>query len=240
MAGATLQLKQRDRIAPSKPANFNRLARIYRWLEWFTFGPVLGRCRCTFLGKMEFRKAALVIGDGDGRFTARLLQQNPHIIIEAVDASETMLQELTRRANFNAGRLKTQHVDARAFNPAKRDYDLVVTHFFLDCLSSNEVARLAVRLRASVSDGALWVVSEFAVPETRYGRLVARPLVAALYGAFGWLTGMRVRQLPDHASALAHAGFMLMHRREWLRGLLVSELWQAQCVNRPQLLSAQS
>ena len=189
---------------------------------------------------MKCRKTALIIGDGDGRFTARLLQQNPHIVIEAVDASKTMLRELTRRANFNASRLKTIHADAREFIPAKQDYDLVVTHFFLDCLSSNEVARLAVRLRASVSDGAQWVVSEFAVPETLYGRLVARPLVAALYRAFRWLTGMRIRQLPDHTTALAHAGFMLVHRREWLRGLLVSELWQAQCVNRPQLLSAQS
>jgi hypothetical protein len=224
MESATLH---RADIASFKPANFSRLAHIYRWLEWFSFGPLLGRCRNAFLGEMKHRHAALIIGDGDGRFTAHLLDQNPHIEVEAVDSSEAMLLELIRHSAAHADRLKTYNVDAREFDPARPGYDLIVTHFFLDCLASDEATHLAIRLRRSVDQGALWIVSEFAVPETKYGQFVARPLVATLYWAFGWLTGLRVRQLPDHATALAHAGFTLVQRREWLFGLLVSELWQA-------------
>jgi hypothetical protein len=58
-----------------------------------------------------------------------------------------------------------------------------------------------------------------------YGRLVARPLIAALYRVFGLLTGLAVRTLPDHPSALRAAGFTLLERRSRLAGLLVSELW---------------
>jgi ubiquinone/menaquinone biosynthesis C-methylase UbiE len=224
---ATLEPKQPHEVALANPANFNRLAQLYRWLEWFTFGPILWRCRCAFLAEMKSRQSALVIGDGDGRFTAQLLHQNPQITVEAVDGSDAMLRELTRRSNPDADRLTIQHADARDFNPARRDYDLVATHFFLDCLSTDEVSHLASRLRGSVGHGAQWVVSEFAVPKTLYGRLVARPLVAALYRAFGWLTGLRVRHLPNHTTALTNAGFILVQRREWLFGLLGSELWQA-------------
>ncbi len=227
MRTSTIASKWRHDLAQSQPANFNRLAQIYRWAEWFTFGPMLSKCRNVFLPEMESRQSALVIGDGDGRFTARLLQQNPHIFVEAIDSSEAMLLELTRRAKSNAGRLKMRNVDAVEFIPASPEYDLVVTHFFLDCLSTDEVARLAARLRENVAEGALWVVSEFAVPKTRYGRLVAKPLIAALYRAFGMLTGLRIRRLPDYPTVLAQSGFKLMARHERLCGLLVSELWQA-------------
>jgi hypothetical protein len=106
-------------------------------------------------------------------------------------------------------------------------YDLIATHFFLDCLTTQEVQSLAEKLRGSVSPSAAWVVSEFAVPPGWFGRLVASPLIFALYRAFGWLTGLAVRSLPDHAAALGQAGFTLQERRAWLAGLLVSERWSA-------------
>ena len=228
MRSTTRDSEPRLDLPQLPPPDFNRLAHIYRWLEWFSFGPILSRCRYVFLPEMKNRHSALIIGDGDGRFTARLLQQNPHITVDAVDASEVMLLELTRRAKSNAKRLNTHNADAREFNPASRHYDLVATHFFLDCLSTDEVAHLADCLRGSMTDGALWVVSEFAIPKTRYGRLVAKPLITALYRAFGMLTGLRVRRLPDHPTALSQSGFKLIQRRERLFGLLVSELWLAE------------
>jgi hypothetical protein len=51
-------------------------------------------------------------------------------------------------------------------------------------------------------------------------------LVSLLYRAFGVLTGLRVRQLPDYSSALKIAGFTLEKERTWLVGLLVAQLWR--------------
>ena len=213
------------------PPNFNRLAALYRWMEIASFGPWLWRCRCVFLGEMAACHHALVLGDGDGRFTARLLASNPTVQIDAVDASSAMLRALVRRAGSHAGRVRTHGSDARQLQPAtffqKPPCDLIVTHFFLDCLTTGEVQSLASSLRHVVTADALWVVSEFAIPPTRFGRLIARPLVACLYQAFGLLTGLEVRTLPDHRSALSAAGFTLKERRNWLGGLLVSELWSA-------------
>jgi len=225
MRVATLELKQQDQAALSKTANFNRLARVYRLLEWFTFGPFLWRCRCAFLGEMQNQRAALVIGDGDGRFTARLLDQNPCIRIDAVDASDSMLRQLKQHAGRNASRVQAHCADARKLCLEPRAFDLILTHFFLDCLTTVEVETMAIGLRQSVSPDATWVVSEFAIPGNRYGRLVAEPLVTALYLAFGLLAGLTTRRLPEHRQALARAGFALAKQRQWLGGLLVSELW---------------
>ncbi len=207
--------------------NFNGVAPFYRWMELVTFGPWLQHCRCAFLGEFAGCRRAAVLGDGDGRFTAQLLRVNSTIEIDAADASAAMLRTLLRRAGTSAVRVRVHCADARTWHPANLPNDLIATHFFLDCLSADEVRSLADRLRAALSPSGLWVVSEFAIPEGAFGRWVARPVVWMLYRAFALLTGLAVRNLPDHPAALRAAGFTLRQRRSFLRGLLVAELWAA-------------
>ena len=207
--------------------NFDSLASVYRWVEWLSFGPFLWWCRCAFLNEMRGRHRALVIGDGDGRFSARLLAKDGSIYADAVDASALMLRALTCRAGGAEGRLLTICADARAWQPRPASsYDLVVTHFFLDCLATEEIGALARRVRGAIEPDAIWVVSEFAIPETWFGRWFARPLVCALYWAFGLLTGLEQRRLPAHQAALREGGFVLAQRRTLLGGLLASEIWR--------------
>lgn len=226
---------------PVDTPDFNRLASLYRWMELVCFGPWLWWCRCAFLAELHGCHQALVLGEGDGRFTARLLRTNCSIHIDAVDASSAMLQALARRAAPHAAehlgtpRLRTHCADARNWKPgalqgifpSTQPYDLIVTHFFLDCLTTAEIQALATKLHRIVSPSALWLVSEFAVPPSWFGRLIARPIVFGLYWAFSQLTGLTVRSLPDHAAALRTSGFVLVKHRTWLGGLLSSELWSA-------------
>jgi len=206
--------------------NFNGLARSYRWMERITFGQALWKCRCTFFNEIDTHRSALVLGDGDGRFTARLLEENHLILIDAVDASSAMLLELVRNAGPRASRVRVHHVDARLWDPGAPRYDLVVSHFFLDCLSTRDVTQLAQKLRPCITPEGVWLISEFATPPGWFGWLVARPLVTALYIAFGLLTGLSVLRLPKHHKALTEAGFTLLERRTSLNGLLTSELWK--------------
>ncbi|HUB51135.1 MAG TPA: class I SAM-dependent methyltransferase [Terracidiphilus sp.] len=214
--------------------DFDGLARAYRWIEYLSFGPMLSRCRTEFIRRLSHCRSALVIGDGDGRFTARLLATNPLIHIDAIDASPEMLRALVRRAGNDALRVRAEVHDARAWTPNHdAHYDLVVTHFFLDCLTTAEIESLAQRIAAVSAPGALWVISEFAIPESWFGRFIARPLIAALYCAFGLLTGLHICNLPDHHTALAAAGFRPVARRTRLSGLLESELLvRASCERR--------
>jgi SAM-dependent methyltransferase len=212
--------------APTSPPDFDRLALAYRWMEWLTFGPFLSRCRCAFLGRLTHCRGALVLGDGDGRFTARLLAHNPAVLVDAVDASPAMLSQLGRRAGPHRNRVQIHVADIRAWEPPGAAYDLVVTHFFLDCLATDEIESLAIRLRSHLRPDSAWVVSEFNLPTSRFGRFIARPLIAFLYQAFGVLTGLTVRTLPEHRKALGQSGFVLKHRQKRLGGLLVSEWWE--------------
>ena len=226
MSTAVVQLSRTHSAVRNDTPDFNHLARIYRWMEWLSFGPFLWRCRCFFLGRLVQHRRAIVIGDGDGRFAARLLQVNRELTLDAVDGSVAMLSELAHRAGSHAHRAHTHFADAREFVPARCDYDLVVTHFFLDCLDTDEIRSLASRLRNHTQPNAKWILSEFSVPAGWYGRLIARPLISLLYLAFAWLTGMKVRRLPDHRAALRDSGWTMSEQHTLLGGLLVSELWR--------------
>ena len=205
--------------------NFDPVAGIYRWLEIVTFGNSLWQCRCTFLEELQSCRNALVIGDGDGRFTARLLRENPSIRVDALDGSREMLRALIRNAGAHTDRVRVHHADAREWTPASPPYDAIVTHFFLDCLTTEEISALACRLRDCITPTARWIVSEFAIPRGAFGWAIARPLVGALYLAFRLLTGIQVSRLPNYHDAMVESGFRISRNRDASSGLLVSEVW---------------
>jgi ubiquinone/menaquinone biosynthesis C-methylase UbiE len=212
----------------NRQPDFDRVARIYRWAEYLTLGPLLQRTRTHFLPQLTACRRALVLGDGDGRFLEQLLVQNDALQAVAVDTSAVMLRLLTQRCHRkkdSQARLRTWQGSALAITPAQ-DVDLVATHFFLDCLTQAEVDRLTQRIGAAVQPGTLWVVSDFGMPQTRWLRTFAALYVRGLYLAFRILTGLRVTRLPDAQQALAAAGFTRRLRHQVAGGLLYSELWE--------------
>lgn len=215
----------------NNPPRFDRIARLYQPGEYLSFGPILERCRFFHLPALARSRRALVLGDGDGRFLARLLAANPALHADAIDLSPAMLRLLTHRAARVGAhhRLTTTCADARTFAPPAYRYDLVVSHFFLDCLTASETAALIARLRPHLAPGALWLVSEFHIPSgSPVGALFARTLISALYAAFRLLTGLSVCQIPPWQTLLTHSGFAPQASRIFLGGLLVSELWTLQ------------
>ena len=213
-----------------KQPNFDPIARPYRWLEYLALGKTLEHCRFHFLPQLLDRHRALILGDGDGRFTARLLATNQTIKITAVDTSAAMLALLRKRCAPNSNRLQTNQASTLDF-PFEGPYDLVVTHFFLDCLTQPDLETLIARITPMLAPEALWLISDFRIPSGAM-RFPARIYIRSLYLAFRILTGLRTTRLPDHATPLTRSGFARIAHHRSLAGLLTSELWQAPSQHR--------
>jgi ubiquinone/menaquinone biosynthesis C-methylase UbiE len=197
-------------------------------MEYMSFGPHLARCRSFFSADCARARSLLVYGDGDGRFLASLCRIRPGLRALAVDGSPAMLRRAARRLP-SGHRARLLLADARAFEPARTPeapFDAIATHFFLDCLGQSELTELVARVTRAAGPDALWVVSDFAIPPHGPMRLLSSAVVALLYRAFGLLTGLEARRLPDHAAALAGAGWQLQARRRRLGGMLASECWR--------------
>ena len=196
-------------------------------MEYLTFGRSLERCRFCFLPLLTGSRNALLLGDGDGRFAARLLRAAPEAHVTAVDCSTAMLQALCRRC-AQPDRVTALCVNvATAFIevPEGETFDVVASHFFLDCLTTTQVETLAGQVKLLLSPGARWIISEFRVP-SGIMRLPSLALVRLLYAAFRLLAKLRIQHLPDHRHVLQQSGFACTQRRHFLCGLLTAEEWQ--------------
>ncbi len=187
-------------------------------MEYAAFGRALERRRAAFLGAAYTARRVLALGDGDGRALAALLAAAPRARIDYVDASAKMMA--LARARAGTHRVNYRRADARALRLRNSQYDLVVTHFFLDCFNDAELSALVERTARAAAPSARWIVSEF-----RPATLFARLLIALMYAFFRGATGLATRRLADHHPHLACNGFRLQRVERTWGGMLASELW---------------
>lgn len=197
--------------------NCDPIARWYRWLEYLGFGRALERRRNAFLADATDARRALVLGEGDGRFLKKLVEHNRTASIDYVDLSIRMLELARRRAG---DRVNYHLADALTIALPDAEYDLIVTHFFLDCFDERDAAALVERIARTAKPRARWLVSEFRQPA-----LWSRLLLGFLYWFFRVTTGLKTNRLVDHRPLLEGQGFRLMKEESARRGLLASELW---------------
>lgn len=194
--------------------NCDPIARWYRWIEYAGFGRALERRREALLEHVADARNVLALGDGDGRALAALLRVNRAAIVDTVDLSERMLK--LARARAGSERVKYHRGDALEMPLPDAAYDLIVTHFFLDCFAEPELDRLVERVARTARADARWVVSDFRRPGW---------LVGMLYLFFRMTTGLQTRRLVDYRPMLQRQGFHLAREQRAWRGHLASELW---------------
>ena len=196
--------------------DFSRVSALYRWLEYLVFANALQKRRRAFLTDVMGSQNVLVLGDGDGRFTAKFLraqQLAPEITahLEYVDCSAGMMRLAERRirkSRLAASKVQFRLADARS-TAFPGPYDLVVSHFFLDCFSTDELSGMIPCIAAATYPNAKWLISEFAIPPAGLWRQFGRTLIRAMYFFFRLPAGLKQIELPDYQCALIASGFRL-------------------------------
>ncbi len=220
--------RQRKEREPAV-ADFDLLAPHYRWMEWVLAGPKLQRCRTAFLSSIPAPQNVLLLGEGNGRFLAELLAAHPGVRCTLVDASAKML-ECARarlgRKGLDLGRVQFVHADALDWQPPPGEFDLVVTCFFLDCFTAEQLARLIPHIAAATSPQARWLVADFRQPESGWAGWRAAVILRSMYLFFQRITRLPAAQVTPVDPLLARNGFTLRERRVYDWGLLHSDVWQ--------------
>ena len=208
------------------PRNFDRLARVYRMLEYLAFGHDLERARFCFLEKLRGCREILVLGEGDGRCLERLVRIATAARIDCLDFSPAMLARAARRLPDEARpRVAFRQADLLVADLPTGRYDAVVTLFFLDCFTPEQTADIVRRVAASLQPGARWLWADFTLPPHGLARLRARVWVAILYAFFRWETGLPARVLPPADELILAAGFRREAEQGFQWGLLRSAVF---------------
>lgn len=204
--------------------NFDLVAPFYRWLERAVFGNRLQAARCAFVRQIGQPQRALIVGEGDGRFLEQLRKAHPQLRIECLDASARMLA--LARARVGDDHVQYLHADlCEAAFPSQR-YDLLVTHFLLDCFDEQTLPPAVKKLAGAATADATWLVAEFCEPSRGWRRWGARGLIATMYFFFRLSAGLTTRRLVDYQPYLRAEGFRLTNEMFFGGGMIRSQLWR--------------
>jgi len=209
--------------------HYRRLARIYRGIEYLAFGRDLERARFSFLDQLSGCQSILILGEGDGRCLARLIKIATQARIQCVDRSAAMLAGAATRLGSDAERSRVtfREADALTLDFSTERYDAVLTLFFLDCFTPEEVETLVRHLQPSLTPEAKWLFADFDIPENRgaFAKVRARFWLWILITFFRWQTQHTAKALPPSETILRRAGFRLASEKIFQFGLVRSAVF---------------
>ena len=204
--------------------SFDRVAPHYRWLETLAFGSQLQAARLTFVRQIEPPRRVLIAGEGDGRFLADLVRLYPGAEIDCVEASARMIS--LARQRIGAASVNFIHADIRDLPLAADRYDLIVTHFFLDCFSGPALHETVRKLAGAATVHAEWLLADFHLPAAGWRRQKARLWLGAMYGFFRLTSDLETQRLEDPSPFLEAAGFACLEQHLARFRMIKSEHWR--------------
>jgi ubiquinone/menaquinone biosynthesis C-methylase UbiE len=149
--------------------------------------------------------------------------------VTCVDASAKMLEVARKRllrATLPLQRVEFIQAELPAWRPSAERYDLVATHFFLDCFPHEQLAAVIDNLQRAARPGGCWLISDFQIPSAGLNRLRARIIHRLMYAFFRLVTKLPASTLIPPQPFLRKSGFVRVRRVEFDRGLLCAELWR--------------
>jgi ubiquinone/menaquinone biosynthesis C-methylase UbiE len=204
--------------------SFDRVAPHYRWLETIVFGNQLQQARVALVREIGQPRRVLVVGEGDGRFLAEFVRAHPGAAVDCIEASGRMI-ELARQ-RVNVAQVHFRHANLSDVMLPEKLYDLVVTHFFLDCLAGDALREVVRKLAGAATADAAWLLADFRLPNSGWRRFHARLGIGAMYLFFRLTSALETRQLDDPSLFLRGSGFECTRERRSRFGMIKSELWR--------------
>jgi len=210
--------------------SFDRLASHYQWIEAVAFGRDLQRARLAFLEELDSPHRALLAGEGDGRFLIELLRRFPDLPVDCIDGSGGMLAIAQKRVQMkmakSAGNIRFIKAAIDSAPLSESRYDLIVTHFFLDCFTQPQLKSLVAKLARSAAPNATWLIADFCYPNSHIGQWRARLWINAMYWFFRAVTEINAQTLIDLAPFLRLENFRCARRQLFNHGMIKSEVWK--------------
>jgi len=201
-------------------------------MERLLAGRALQRCRTAFLPETLNAKSALLLGEGNGRFLSEFLRVNETAAVTCVDSSAKMLELARRqvvRTGANPDRLafvRADPFDEEETTWHRGPFDLIVTHFFLDCFRRDQLSFLLPRIADQCSPKVKWLLGDFQLPGRGFWRWRARVVLWLAYRFFRLVTRLPADALADPAPLLIHLGFERRAQKLFQHHLLHSDLWE--------------
>ncbi len=211
--------------------NFDGLAHFYTGLERVACGNAMQRGREALLERASGARHVLILGEGPGSTLEPLMQlEPPPHQVTVIEPSHQMRALCVRRLQKTrqTGRVRfLKDGWEEAPNLLRPAPEVLITHFFLDLLTDDQVDCLTAWAAARIAPDACWLNTEFRLPaKDGWRRWRARAMLKALYLGCRMVTGLKTQDLPDYGKRLQNTGWALLEHKILNHGFISCELWR--------------
>lgn len=204
------------------PANFDHIAPYYDTLATIVFGNKLSVAKGVFLDEIPASGQVLLVGEGTGNLLNLLLQREPTLTIDYLDASSKMI-ELTRKKVPPAAIHRVRFLQGTHHHlPSQKKYDAVMAFFVIDCLRQREAMEFTASLTNALKKEGCFLMADFFPPK----KILHRALLWMMYRFFRLVADLNTAALPDYeilfnGQQLAEAG-----RSSYMNGFIQSRIYR--------------
>lgn len=209
--------------------NYDRLVGLYDLLASLWSGGAIRAARLWCARQTRSRSRVLVVGPGTGEDAAICCARGAQV--QLVDVSEKMLEAAVLRCKSSGGTEPVAiHDDFREVQ-FSQPLDDILSPFFLNIFSAQELPQLLGQMRDSISSGGRILISDFSPPLRFIATSTLMELWHGIPMAFFFLfTGNAWHRVHDLPHALEEAGLTIIQRKRfrifgigprWIEALIV-------------------
>ncbi|MBO9700742.1 MAG: class I SAM-dependent methyltransferase [Sporocytophaga sp.] len=207
---------------------FNRLAAIYDYLLLIPPGRGFIKSQNELIPLLPQKKSCLIIGGGTGTFLRSLIISGKVTRIVYLDISEKMLsqasnkiKDLNQKCNveFRRGSLDRITEDEK--------FDLIVTNFFLDLFSPDEVKAWIRLIHNKLSEEGLFYFTDLQISRGKtFKTFMNNIYIKMLYFFFRNTTAISGKTLIDLRTEILQSGFNVVYEKGYLKELFYSAIFK--------------
>lgn len=199
--------------------NFDGIAGVYDTLSAIVFGSSLKKAQVAFLEDLPVKGTVLIIGGGTGWILKQVLVRRPNLNVDYVESSQKMLS-LSRKSVSDQSHIRFIHGTEKDI--PGNDYDGIITNFFLDVFSPDNLTGVMSALGDRLSPGAIWLCTDFRTTK----RVSHRFLIWLMHRFFRVFTALEANDLLDFRPYFSKAGMSLQQETQFRKGLIFSAIYR--------------
>lgn len=209
--------------------NYDYLASSYDLLAKVAFGGAIQSVQLNLLNYLPLRPNILILGGGTGFILPHIFSRRPHAQVDFVDPSVNMIGMARKKM---ASRIP-QHLHQVCFYPYReinhslhQKYQVILTPFFLDLFTYQELREVCDRISGRMTDSGLWLWADFVQPH-KGGKIWVDALLKGMYAFFAFTTGLENNDLIDIRPLVeTNRHFELREEQHYLGGLIQGRVYQ--------------
>lgn len=195
---------------------FNSIAPYYDQLASLIFGSSIRNAQTYYLKQVPAGAKVLVLGGGTGWWLKQLKRDSPHSKIWFIEASSEMLNRVDENSCDGLVCIHGTEEDIPSIQ-----FDVVITYFFLDMFDEINMRRVIDRIKDSLKENGIWLISDFVNHSFWH-----RTLLFLMYNFFWLLGAVSVRKLIDWGKILMDLKFECIHQQYFFGKFITSRIYQ--------------